>query len=142
MQQATQQFLVRACATVLFAACMAATAAVQAAPDEAVDARTAAARSLFTPAHAIDAPRQAARERQDGARHDTYLDGQRGGTDVHNTANIDGAVANNTATNVVTGNNTIDSGSFANMSGIPVVIQNSGANVLIQNATIINLQFK
>jgi hypothetical protein len=24
----------------------------------------------------------------------------------------------------------------------PVVIQNSGANVLIQNATIINLQFK
>lgn len=61
---------------------------------------------------------------------------------MHNNANIDGAVANNTATNVVTGNNTIDSGSFANMSGIPVVIQNSGANVLIQNATIINLQFK
>jgi hypothetical protein len=28
------------------------------------------------------------------------------------------------------------------MSGIPVVIQNSGANVLIQNATIVNLQFK
>jgi hypothetical protein len=51
-------------------------------------------------------------------------------------------VANNSATNVVTGSNVIDAGSFANMSGIPVVIQNSGANVLIQNATIINLQFK
>jgi hypothetical protein len=42
----------------------------------------------------------------------------------------------------MTGANTIDAGSFANMSGIPVVIQNSGANVLIQNATIINLQLK
>lgn len=143
MQQATQQFAVRACATALFAAC---TAAAHAAPDESIDARTAAARSLFTPAHAIGAPAPAAQQRQDGANHeserDAYLEGQRGGTDVHNNANIDGAVANNTATNVVTGNNTIDSGSFANMSGIPVVIQNSGANVLIQNATIINLQFK
>lgn len=143
MQQATQQFVVRACATALLAAC---TAAAHAAPDESIDARTAAARSLFTPAHAIGAPAPAARQRQDGADHgagsDTYLEGQRGGTDVHNNANIDGAVANNAATNVVTGNNTIDSGSFANMSGIPVVIQNSGANVLIQNATIINLQFK
>lgn len=143
MQQATQQSVVRACATVLFAACAAAATAAHAAPDEAIDARTAAARSLFTPAHAIGAPAPARQEPAQGtAEHDAYLEGQRGGTDVHNNANIDGAVANNTATNVVTGNNTIDSGSFANMSGIPVVIQNSGANVLIQNATIINLQFK
>ena len=28
------------------------------------------------------------------------------------------------------------------LSGIPVVVQNSGANVLIQNATVINLQLK
>jgi hypothetical protein len=51
-----------------------------------------------------------------------------------------GTTAENAATNVVTGPNTISAGSFANMSGIPVVIQNSGANVLIQNATIVNLQ--
>jgi hypothetical protein len=55
---------------------------------------------------------------------------------------LNGDVANNSAVNVNTGSNTIDAGSFANMSGIPVVIQNSGANVLIQNATVINLQFQ
>jgi len=69
----------------------------------------------------------------------------RGGTDTvttNNTANLGGVVTGNSATNVTTGSNYIDSGSFANMSGIPVVIQNSGANVLIQNATIVNLQFK
>ena len=47
----------------------------------------------------------------------------------------------NTATDIVTGNNMIQS-SFAGAAGIPVVIQNSGANVLIQNATVVNLQFK
>ena len=51
-----------------------------------------------------------------------------------------GTTAENSASNVVTGANSISAGSFANMSGIPVVIQNSGANVLIQNATIVNLQ--
>ena len=70
------------------------------------------------------------------------LEAQRGGTDTSNTMRLDGNVRDNSATNVVTGANTIDAGSFANMNGIPMVIQNSGANVLIQNATIINLQFK
>lgn len=66
----------------------------------------------------------------------------RGGTDTHNETNLSGIVTNNSAVNVVTGNNVIDAGSFANMSGIPVVIQNSGANVLIQNSTVVNLQMK
>ncbi len=73
------------------------------------------------------------------------LEHSRGGTDTFNTnnnANLGGVVTGNSAVNVVTGTNTIDAGAFANMSGIPVVIQNSGANVLIQNATIVNLQFK
>jgi hypothetical protein len=43
---------------------------------------------------------------------------------------------------VLTGNNTITEGSFSNASGLPMVIQNTGANVLIQNATIVNIQFK
>ena len=38
--------------------------------------------------------------------------------------------------------NVIQGASFANASGMPTVIQNSGSNVLIQNATVINLQFK
>jgi hypothetical protein len=67
------------------------------------------------------------RGREDTVRQDTRLNGD---------------VANNSAVNVQTGSNSIDTGSFANMSGIPVVIQNSGANVLIQNATVINLQFQ
>ena len=68
---------------------------------------------------------------------------ERGRADtVINDTKLNGDVANNSAFNVQTGSNSIDSGSFANMSGIPVVIQNSGANVLIQNATVINLQFQ
>lgn len=55
---------------------------------------------------------------------------------------LDGAVANNAATNVVTGANVISNGAFSNASGLPMVIQNSGANVLIQNATIVNVQFE
>lgn len=71
------------------------------------------------------------------------LDQERGKADtVLNDTKLNGDVANNSAVNVNTGSNTIDAGSFANMSGIPVVIQNSGANVLIQNATVINLQFQ
>ena len=71
------------------------------------------------------------------------LERERGRADtVLNDTRLNGDVANNSAVNVNTGSNSIDAGSFANMSGIPVVIQNSGANVLIQNATVINLQFQ
>ena len=71
------------------------------------------------------------------------LEAQRGGTDtVNNNMQLDGSVHDNVAHQVVTGSNSIDAGSFANMAGIPTVIQNTGANVLIQSATIINLQFK
>ncbi|HTD05089.1 hypothetical protein [Undibacterium sp.] len=66
----------------------------------------------------------------------------RGGTDVvvSNDQKLKGTVTDNSATNVATGANNITSGAFSNVSGIPIVIQNSGANVLIQNSTIINLQ--
>jgi hypothetical protein len=71
------------------------------------------------------------------------LEQARGGADViSNEARLSGVVSNNSATQVTTGANIIQSNSFANASGIPVVIQNSGANVLIQNATVINLQLK
>lgn len=65
----------------------------------------------------------------------------RGGAEVvNNDMTLRGVTANNSARNVTTGDNSISAGSFANMSGLPTVIQNSGANVLIQNATILNLQ--
>lgn len=70
----------------------------------------------------------------------TMLDRSRGGQAVHNDMELSGVTADNTARNVTTGSNAISSGSFANMNGLPVVIQNTGANVLIQNAVILHLQ--
>lgn len=64
----------------------------------------------------------------------------RGGAEVVSSdMKLLGTTAGNTADHVVTGNNAISAGSFANMSGIPLVIQNTGANVLIQNAVIVQL---
>jgi len=81
-----------------------------------------------------------------GQTADTSVLGElRGGADVvftEATATLGGTVGNNSATNVTTGFNIIDNGSFSGASGLPVVIQNSGANVLIQNATVINLQLQ
>ena len=129
MHRITQAFIVRACGIAVLAPFA---SAAWAGP--VADAATrAAARALFRPANAVT---------QQADRQDALLARQRGGTDTRNDARIDGAVAANTAVNVATGANSIDAGSFAHMAGIPVVIQNSGTNVLIQNATIINLQFK
>jgi hypothetical protein len=66
----------------------------------------------------------------------------RGGTAISNSIVSEGTVNNTSATNVATGSNSVTAGSFANASGFPTVIQNTGANVLIQNATIVNVQFK
>lgn len=71
------------------------------------------------------------------------LDGYRGGFDVvKNDMQLSGAVTNNSAVDVLSGSNFIADGSFANASGMPMVVQNSGSNVLIQNATIINVQMQ
>ncbi|WP_255367238.1 hypothetical protein [Dyella sp. OK004] len=70
------------------------------------------------------------------------LDGMSGGADVSERMTLNGTVSNNDADHVVTGFNSISAGSFAGASGVPMVIQNTGNNVLIQNATIINVQFK
>jgi len=69
------------------------------------------------------------------------LDAHRGGDALIGQNDLTGTVAHNTANRVVTGSNSISQGSFANSSGLPTVIQNSGANVLIQNATVLNVRF-
>lgn len=67
----------------------------------------------------------------------------RGGSElVVNDMRLGGTVADNSANRVISGSNSIAEGSFAGASGLPTVIQNTGSNVLIQNATIINVQFK
>jgi hypothetical protein len=65
-----------------------------------------------------------------------------GGTEVTNSMTLNGTVTNNTDENLTTGMNMIGGNSFDGSAGLPSVIQNTGNNVLIQNATIINVQFK
>lgn len=74
---------------------------------------------------------------------DERLEQMRGGSDAPwSDMKLSGTVANNSAVNVVTGSNIVTDSAFSNASGLPMVIQNSGANVLIQNATIVNVQIK
>lgn len=68
---------------------------------------------------------------------------QRGGADLHlNENHASAIVRDNVATNLSTGNNSINGESFSGMSGVPMVVQNSGNNVVIQNSTILNLQLQ
>lgn len=71
------------------------------------------------------------------------LESLRGGDQdiVDNVIHITGEVTDNSATDVATGHNSINEGSFASASGLTTVVQNTGANVLIQSATIVNIQF-
>jgi hypothetical protein len=73
------------------------------------------------------------------------LDAMRGGTDnktiTTNVSDVDGTVDGNTAINAITGGNLMDGGAFGNAAGLSSVIQNSGNNVLIQNSTVVSVQF-
>jgi hypothetical protein len=51
-------------------------------------------------------------------------------------------VADSKASDLTTGNNLLTDGALAGASGMPMVIQNSGNNVVIQNATIVNVQLQ
>ncbi len=78
-----------------------------------------------------------------GAVQEERLEQMRGGSDAPwSDMKLSGTVANNSAVNVITGSNIVTDSAFSNASGLPMVIQNSGANVLIQNATIVNVQIK
>lgn len=81
---------------------------------------------------------------QDGfgvAMTNDQLDEHRGGDALIGQNYLTGSVASNSAYKVETGSNSISEGSFASASGLPTVIQNTGANVLIQNATVLNVRF-
>ena len=72
------------------------------------------------------------------------LGAHRGGalTVVANDLTARGTVSDNFAANLSTGNNAISDSAFQHAAGLPMVIQNSGNNVLIQNSTILNLNLK
>ena len=71
------------------------------------------------------------------------LSGLRGGdgTQVDNLIDVEGSVDDNTAHHITSGSNSIADGAFNNASGINTVIQNTGSNVLIQNAMIVTVDF-
>lgn len=53
-----------------------------------------------------------------------------------------GSVEGNSASRNVNGANIIRDGAFSNASGLPITVQNSGNNVLIQNSIILNLDMQ
>lgn len=71
---------------------------------------------------------------------DDGLASERGGAQTANDMELSGVVGNNHASDLVTGHNVVSEGSLTGNAGFATVVQNSGNNVLIQNATIINLQ--
>ena len=75
----------------------------------------------------------------------TTLETMRGGEASADTVIVDvdngGTVEGNSAVGTVGGANTVTGGAFGNAAGINTVIQNSGANVLIQNGTAVNVRF-
>ena len=89
------------------------------------------------PEHAITPARAASPF--DTPVSDADLAQYRGGHVETNTNNLDGQLYNNQAIANVTGSNFVTGSSFAGASGLSTIIQNSGNNVLIQNATILNL---
>jgi len=71
------------------------------------------------------------------------LAAQRGGQSVIiNTNDLDAKLHDNTAINTISGNNYITQDAFSHSTGLPIAIQNSGNNVLIQNSLILNLEMK
>lgn len=72
----------------------------------------------------------------------TLSDNRGGYTQIINTNNLNAELYNNQANNNITGTNIVNGGSFANSSGFATIIQNSGNNVIIQNATILNLKLQ
>jgi hypothetical protein len=74
---------------------------------------------------------------------DAQLSTNRGGHTLElNTNNLTGSAYDNQAIANVTGSNAISTGALAGAAGMPMVIQNSGNNVLIQNATILNVKLQ
>jgi len=71
------------------------------------------------------------------------LAAQRGGQAVTiNTNELDAKLHDNKAIDTVSGSNYITQDAFSHSTGLPVAIQNSGNNVLIQNSLILNLEMK
>ena len=79
--------------------------------------------------------------------HDLGLQRARGSSDTFNIGEVNAQLSDigqnanldhNVAESNITGHNTVSNDAFAGATGFATVIQNSGNNVIIQNATIVN----
>jgi hypothetical protein len=71
------------------------------------------------------------------------LDQQRAGAELHlNLMDVKAHLDDNQAINTLNGSNYIAGGALSNSSGLPVAVQNSGNNVIIQNSFILNMNVK
>jgi len=103
---------------------------------EGTDLAAAIAASAATATPSVD-------DRLGSALSDTRLSAQRGGQDAQlSEIKAKSTVTDNSAHHLTTGTNTITEGAFGHVSGMPMVIQNSGNNVSIQNSTVLNLQLR
>lgn len=74
---------------------------------------------------------------------ESTLSQYRGARDVtFNLQNTTAQLDNNQAVNTVSGGNLVTGGAFSGASGLATVIQNSGNNVVIQNATIVDVKLQ
>ena len=78
----------------------------------------------------------------DSVSDDTLASNRGGHTIETNTNNLDAKLYNNQANYNETGSNFVTTGAFAGTNGFATVVQNSGNNVIIQNATILNLKMQ
>ncbi|MBI3772876.1 MAG: hypothetical protein HY272_09280 [Gammaproteobacteria bacterium] len=78
-----------------------------------------------------------------GMLADGELAAMRGGEDQYlNDMELSAQLYENQAISNVTGSNIITQDAFAGAKGFATIIQNSGNNVIIQNATILNLRLQ
>lgn len=99
----------------------------------------------LSPALRADQPAGAAQQASalGPALPDTALAAHRGGYGLDiNLNNLNAQLYSNKALNNVTGDNTVTQSAFSGASGLATVVQNSGNNVIIQNATILNLKLQ
>lgn len=74
---------------------------------------------------------------------ESTLSQYRGARDItFNLQNTEAQLNNNQAVNTVSGSNQVTGSAFSGASGLPTVIQNSGNNVVIQNATIVDVRLR
>lgn len=70
------------------------------------------------------------------------LSQQRGGELIVNHVDEQAKLTDNRAINNATGGNFITDSAFHGASGLPVAVQNTGNNVIIQNSFILNLRLR